>query len=57
MLNLLGWAFYLLAIADFAGMFFGYDFTGQFWTPLLFGGIGQIFFYFASRGKSDGEEE
>ena len=28
------------AIADFLGMFFGYDFTGQFWTPYLFGAIG-----------------
>ena len=23
-------------------MFFGYDFNGQEWTPLLFGGIGQV---------------
>ena len=40
MLNFIGLMFYGLAIADFLGMFFGYDFTGQSWTPLLFGAIG-----------------
>jgi len=34
--------FYGIGIADFLGMFFGYDFTGQSWTPILFGGIGQV---------------
>tara|TARA_A100001388_G_C28433984_1_gene340951 strand:+ start:70 stop:378 length:309 start_codon:yes stop_codon:yes gene_type:complete len=40
MLNFIGYVFYGIAIADFLGMFFGYDFTGQFWTPYLFGAIG-----------------
>ena len=40
MLNFIGYIFYGIAIADFLGMFFGYDFTGQPWTPYLFGGIG-----------------
>ena len=31
-----------VGIADFMGIFFGYDFTGQSWTPILFGGIGQV---------------
>ena len=42
MLTFWGYLFYGLALADFLGMFFGYDFTGQEWTPLLFGGIGQV---------------
>ena len=45
MLKALGVFFYLVGIADFAGMFFGYDFTGQFWTPILFGALGQLFFH------------
>ena len=40
MLNFIGYVFYGVALADFLGMFFGYDFTGQSWTPLLFGAIG-----------------
>ena len=40
MLNFIGYLFYGIALADFLGMFFGYDFTGQAWTPLLFGAIG-----------------
>ena len=36
MLEFLGGIFfYVIALADFAGMFFGYDFTGQSWTPIL----------------------
>lgn len=42
MLTFLGYLFYGLGIADFLGSVFGYDFTGQQWTPLLFGGIGQV---------------
>ena len=42
MLTFVGYMFYGIAIADFLGMFFGYDFTGQSWTPILFGGIGQV---------------
>ena len=40
MLDFIGYIFYGLAIADFLGMFFGYDLTGQVWTPILFGAIG-----------------
>ena len=40
MLNFIGYVFYGIAVADFLGMFFGYDFTGQSWTPVLFGAIG-----------------
>jgi len=40
MLNFIGYIFYGVGIADFLGMFFGYDFTGQFWTPILFGALG-----------------
>lgn len=42
MLTFVGYMFYGIGIADFLGMFFGYDFTGQPWTPILFGGIGQV---------------
>ena len=42
MLTFVGYMFYGIGIADFLGMFFGYDFTGQSWTPILFGGIGQV---------------
>ena len=31
-----------MEIADFLGSAFGYDFTGQQLTPLLFGDIGQV---------------
>ena len=37
-----GWVLIVIGIADFAGMFLGYDFTGSPWTPLLFGGVGEI---------------
>ena len=40
MLNFIGYVFYGIAIADFLSALFGYDFTGQFWTPLLFSAIG-----------------
>lgn len=42
MLTFVGYMFYGIGIADFLGMFLGYDFTGQSWTPILFGGIGQV---------------
>ena len=58
MLKLLGWLFYLVGIADFAGMFFGYDFTGQVWTPILFGAIGQFFMYLDKKvNPAQGEDE
>lgn len=53
MLELLGGIFYVIALADFAGMFFGYDFTGQSWTPILFGLIGQFFIHIS--GSEDEE--
>ena len=51
MLKLLGCLFYLVGIADFAGMFFGYDFTGRSWTPILFGAIGQFFMSLGGKGN------
>ena len=49
MFKFLGVIFYIVGIADFAGMFLGYDFTGQPWTPILFGAIGQLMFYIDSK--------
>ena len=49
MLNFIGYIFYGIGIADFLGMFFGYDFTGQFWTPIMFGAIGAGFQSFGNR--------
>tara|TARA_Y100001968_G_C19427794_1_gene755323 strand:- start:960 stop:1115 length:156 start_codon:yes stop_codon:yes gene_type:complete len=43
MLNFIGYIFYGIALADLLGMFFGYDFTGQWWTPILFSAIGKGF--------------
>ena len=58
MLKLLGCLFYLVGIADFAGMFFGYDFTGQSWTPILFCVIGQFFISLGGKGNpAQGEDE
>ena len=52
MLTFLGYLFYGIAIADFLGMYFGYDFTGQGWTPLLFGGIGQVLIIVDEQNKN-----
>ncbi len=43
MLNFIGNIFIGIAIADALGMVFGYDFTGQSWTPILFCTIGAGF--------------
>ncbi len=55
MLSIIGGIFYIVAIADFAGMFFGYDFTGYSWTPILFGVIGQVLIGLDS--KKDDQQE
>ena len=46
---ILGGVFYIVAVVDFAGMFFRYDITGQPWTPILFGAIGQFFVFIANK--------
>ena len=35
MLNFISYIFYGIALADFLGMFFGYDLTGQSWTFII----------------------
>lgn len=40
--KLAGWGCYVFAIIDFCGMFFGYDLTGVFWSPILAGLIGYL---------------
>lgn len=37
-----GALFYVVGIIDFAGMFFGYDFTGVRWSPIAFGFVGGL---------------
>ncbi len=49
----LGTLLQILAIVDFAGMFFGYDLTGQSWTPIAFGFAGAVL---SLLGKSNDEE-
>ena len=39
-LKLLGGLCYVFAVIDFAGMFFNYDITGVFWSPIVAGFIG-----------------
>lgn len=41
--SVIGWIFYLIGLVDFCGMFFSYDFTGVYWSPIAFAGIGYIF--------------
>jgi hypothetical protein len=56
-LRILGGFLLLIAVADFAGMFLGYDFTGFSWSPILFGGLGMACFYLGKEIKlEDGEE-
>ena len=53
----LGIVFYVIAVADFAGMFLGYDFTGVYWSPIVFGVIGYVcFFYSKEVSLGEGEE-
>lgn len=40
--HIAGWILIVVGIADFAGMFLGYDFTGYPWTPIAFGVVGEI---------------
>ncbi len=45
--------FYLIGLVDFCGMFFNYDFTGVFWSPIAFCSIASIFEWLAKKkGKS-----
>lgn len=59
MLTIIGYIFYLIGIADFCGMFFGYDFTGVSWSPIAFGAVGYLFEYLAGKNGSseDGTKE
>lgn len=41
--SIIAWIFYAIGILDFCGMFFDYDFTGVYWSPIAFGVIGGIF--------------
>ncbi|MCH2061847.1 MAG: hypothetical protein MK183_14585, partial [Verrucomicrobiales bacterium] len=44
-------------MADFAGMFLGYDFTGVEWSPIVFGAIGYLCFYYTKEvNLGEGEE-
>ena len=49
LLTFVGMAFQVLALADYAGMFFGYDFTGVSWSPIAIGLVGGVFIKLASR--------
>lgn len=55
LLYLISWGFYIIAVIDFCGMFFDYDFTGVSWSPIAFGVIGSIFDYYAK--NKDQEQE
>lgn len=47
---IISWVFYLIGFADFLlGNFFKIDFTGVWWSPLVFGGIGYFFDYLAKK--------
>lgn len=39
-LNGIGVLLYIVAVIDFAGMLFDYDFTGVSWSPIAFGFVG-----------------
>ena len=41
-LNGIGVLLYIVAVIDFAGMFFDYDFTGVSWSPIAFGFVGGV---------------
>ena len=47
--NAIPWVFVIIAIADFCGMFFGYDFTGYKYSPVLFGAAATLFFNLAEK--------
>ena len=40
--RILGLLCFGFAIADFAGMFFGYDLTGVSWSPIAAGVVGSV---------------
>ena len=47
--SIIGGIFYLVGIADFCGMFFGYDFTGIRKSPIYFAAIGSLFMWLARK--------
>jgi len=50
--RIIGWAFYVIAALDFIlGNLFGVDFTGVWWSPILFGAIGYIIGRFGGKDK------
>lgn len=51
LLTFVGLAFQVLALVDFAGMFFGYDFTGVSWSPIAIGLVGSAFIGLANKLK------
>ena len=51
LLTFVGLALQVLALADFAGMFFGYDFTGVSWSPIAIGLVGSAFIGLANKLK------
>lgn len=56
MLQIIGYIFYLIGLIDFCGMFFGYDFTGVSWSPIVFGLIGYICEYFADKKSTNNDQ-
>lgn len=56
MLKIIGYIFYLIGLIDFCGMFFGYDFTGVSWSPIVFGCIGYICVYLAEKNGTNGNQ-
>lgn len=53
--NVIAWVFVIIAIADFCGMFFGYDFTGFKYSPVLFGAAATLFFNLAEKTQKSKE--
>lgn len=47
--SIIGWVFYIIGVVDFCGMFFGYDFTGVSWSPIVFAGVGYVFDWLAEK--------
>lgn len=54
-LDVISFLFYLIAVIDWAGMFFDYDFTGVYWSPLAFGLVGAVCQTISKKRKSNGE--
>ena len=54
--KILGLLCYGFAFIDFAGMFFGYDLTGLFFTPIIFGLIGSVLMKVGDEGDEKSPE-